>query len=506
MHATTTLLALSLPNMGAGVLSVLALVALVILIGATVASRMKVAGPNEAFLITGRKGKSTRGADGRVTHDFSGQKVVMGASVFVLPVVQKLHTMDLSSRRIPIKIEGAVSASGVKVSLDGVAIVKVGGSEDAIRSAAQRFLGQQQQIDEFTKEVLAGSLRANVGRMKVEDIVRDRAKLSQEVAAEAENSLTNQGLALDTLQIQDIRSEGTFLEDLGRPEQARVAQEAAIAEAEAHRESERRRLAAEEQIALAERDLELKRAEIRAETERAAAVAAAAGPLEEAARKQEVLAQQELVAEREAALREKVLDTEVRKPADAARYQKEVEAEAAAEQARLSGDGELQRRAALAEAVEREGRAEAAAIEAKGTAEAAAIEAKAEAFQQYNEAAMVEMLVGVLPEVVGKASEPMAAIDNFTVISTDGASAATKSMASNITQGLQMMSDIAGVDLKGLLATFLASKAGAAAPAAVEASAQVAETHSSDAASSNPSGEVPGSGSHSSLSDGSDEG
>ena len=116
-------------------------------------SRIKVAGPNEAFIVTGRKGRAIQSADGSTSTDMSGQKVVMGASVFVMPIVQKLQSLDLSSRRIDVSIKGAVSKQGVKCDLEGVAIVKVGGSESSIRAAAQRFLNQQEGIDTFTPEV-----------------------------------------------------------------------------------------------------------------------------------------------------------------------------------------------------------------------------------------------------------------------------------------------------------------------------------------------------------------
>src|SRR5690606_3306690 len=134
------------------------------------------------------------------------------------------------------------------------------------------------------------SLRAIVGRLTVEEIIRDRAAFATAVAEEAESSLTNQGLVLDTFQLQDIRAEGDYLADLGRPEAARVKKEAAIAEARARQAAEQERLLAEEQIAVANRALALRKAEIQAETDAAAAEAAAAGPLAKAARDQEVLA------------------------------------------------------------------------------------------------------------------------------------------------------------------------------------------------------------------------
>ncbi len=469
---------------------------LVLLVLAAVVGRIKVAGPNEAFLITGRKGRPvTNPETGLVSTDMSGQKVIMGASVFVLPFVQKLHTLELSSRRLQVGIRGAVSSNGIKCDLEGVAIVKVAGSEDAIRAAAQRFLGQQNDIEVFTQEVLAGSLRSIVGRLTVEEIIKDRAAFASAVAEEAESSLTNQGLQLDTFQLQDIQAEGNYLADLGRPEAARMEQEASIAEARARQAAEQERLLAEEAIAVAERQFALKTAEIQAETDAAQAQADAAGPLAQAARDQDVLAAQELVAQKQAALKESQLDTEIRKPADAKRYEIEQAAEAAknaailkadadrqatiaaaqatAEQQRLFGEGELKRRSALAEAeaiegqrtgeaekarrtaiaeaVRLEGEAEGSAILARGTAEAEALDKKGRAFQDYGDAAILDLLVRVLPELVREASAPMGNIDALTVISTDGASALTKNVASNVTQGLALATDLTGLDVRSML-------------------------------------------------------
>jgi flotillin len=504
--------------MGSSVLvAVIVLVVLVVIVISTVVRRIKVAGPNEAFIVTGRKGKEVRSAGGAVQVDLSGQKVVMGASVFVLPFVQELHVMDLSSRRLSVAIRGAVSKQGVKVDLEGVAIVKVGGNEDLIRSAAQRFLNQQNEIETFTQEVLAGSLRSIVGGLTVEEIIRDRAAFAAKVAEESESSLTGQGLVLDTFQIQDVRTEGSYLDDLGRPEQARVQQEAAIAEARAMQAAEQERLLAQEQIAISERQLALKKAEILAETDAAAAKAAAAGPLAAAAQEQAVLTEQEKVAVRAAALKERELDTSVRKPADAQRYKVEVEAEAAktaaiaeaealrvatvaaaqaeAEKARLSGEGEKSRRTALAEAeaiegakrgeaersrrvaiaeaVKAEGENEAFAITARGAAEAGAMEQKADAFAQYGEAAVLEMLVGVLPAVVASASEPMSHIDKLTVISTDGAAQLPKQVATNLAQGLQILKDVTGIDLSNLAAKYGDGAMDAAATEARTATATI---------------------------------
>jgi flotillin len=440
----------------------LGLVALVVVLIAFVISRIKVAGPNEAFIITGRKGKL--GSD-----DTSGQKVVMGASVFVIPFVQKLGVMGLTSRQIGVSVPAAVSSNGIRCSLEGVAVVKVGGTESLIRAAGQRFLGQQGEIDVFTREVLAGSLRAIVGRLSVEEIIRDRAAFAAAVAEEAENSLTGQGLVLDTFQLQDIQAEGDYLADLGRPEAARAEKEAAIAEAIARRESEQARIRAEEEIAIANRELQLKVAEIQAETDAALANAAASGPLAQAAKDQEVIVAQEQVAARRAELKEAELDTEIRRPADAARYAVEQEAEAdkareiaqaqaEAEQTRLSGAAERERRTALAEAVRAEGLADADAIKAKGEAEAEAMQKKAGAYKEYGDAAIVDIVAEALPKIVAEAARPMSQIDTMTVISTDGASQTARSVASTVAQGQEIAKSLFGIDLGELVQGFVEAK------------------------------------------------
>ena len=482
--------------MNALLVAIVGAVCLILLIIMFVLSRIKVAGPNQAFIVTGRKGRAVRAADGSTVTDMSGQKVVMGAAVFVMPVVQRLYQLDLSSREIPVGVSGAVSAQGIRCDADAVAIVKVGGTAEMIRPAAQRFLHQQDRIEAFTGQVLSGALRSVVGRLTVEQIIRDRAAFAAHVAEEAESALTHQGLVLDAFQLEDIRTSGTYLQDLGRPEAARVLKAAAIAEAQARQTAEQERMRAEEAIAEAERNLALKRAGVQAEIDAAKARSAAAGPLAEAERQQAILTEQQKVAERNAELKERQLDTEVRKPADAARYKLEQEAEAArraevlradaqrqatiaaaqaqAEQDRLVGEGERARRAALAEAnaiegakqgeaeqrrrtaiadaIEREGAAEASAILARGQAEAEAMGAKADAFAQYGDAAVLDLLLRVLPEVVKQAATPMSGIDKLTVISTDGASSLTRSVAANVAQGLQMGTDLTGIDLPALLA------------------------------------------------------
>ena len=351
-----------MPESWLPVAGVAGLVLVVLLVGMAIAKRYRVARPNEAFIVTGRKGKTS--------NDLSGQKVVTGGGVFVLPFVQQLSVLDMSSRRITVEVNGAPSSQGIALNVSGVAIVKVHNEDVSIRAAAQRFGSQQEEIDSFTTNQLSGALRAIVGNLTVEQVIRDRESFSQQVLESVTGSLSAQGLSLDAFTIQEVGDHGggSYILDMGRASAAAIRREAEIAEAEARRLSEEKRIHSETEVANYQRALDLRQAEILAETDRAKALSASAGPLEAAARQQEILAQEELVAERQAALTERQLDTTVRRPADAERYRLEQQAEAqrvtavkAAEASKaeneLRGAGELALRSAQARATELEGAA-----------------------------------------------------------------------------------------------------------------------------------------------------
>jgi flotillin len=485
----------------------LAVLLLLIIVIGTI-RRYRIANPSEALIVVGRKGGKPvlNPETGESSMDLSGQRVVMGGGVFVAPFVSQAYPLSLASRSIRVQIRGAVSRLGIRLNLDAVAIVKVGGSETAVRAAAQRFLHQQDEIESFTQEVLAGSLRSIVGTLTVDEIIRDRAAFARQVADESVSSLNNQGLVLDTFQIQDVSDDSNYLRDLGRPEAAIAARNAAIAEANAQREASQAESAAQVLVAGAQRDLALRQAEFKADTDRAQADAAAAGLLAKADRDQEVFTVQGRVAERQAALTERTLDTQVRKPADAARYKREQEAQAsrnavqfeaegraassvadaqaAAERTRLqsvaeadrikisseaeaerirvsseadarsvkiAAEAELSRRTAQADAARLEGEAEAAATEARGRAEALARRESAAAFRDYGDAARLQMLLDVLPEVAEALAKPLGSISDLTVISNDGAGHLSRSVAGNLQETLETVRRTTGVDLVGLL-------------------------------------------------------
>lgn len=466
-----------------------------------IASRYRVAKPNEAFVITGRGSKRVVDpVTGQTTVDLFGQKVVRGGGAFIIPLVQQLSVLDLSSHRIEVGVGGAYNAKGIKLNVHGVAIVKVGATDEAVRAAAQRFNAQQDAVEEFCREVLTGSLRSIIGAMEVDKIISDRAAFAHRVAEASEADLSGQGLMIDTFQIQDIADSegGTYLRDLGRPEAARIRQQADVAEAEARQLSEQAKATAEQAIAGAQRDLALKRASIQAETDKAAAEAANAGPLEQTAQQQRLVSAQQEVATQQAVLTERQLDATVRRQADAKRYETETlaaaqkasallaadakryetETRAAADKAAalLTAEAQKAARIAAADALRAEGEAEAAArlatgtaaadIEkaqgdahasatlATGTAEADVLDKKAEAYSRYNQAAVLDMLVKVLPQVAHEVAAPMSAIDQLTVISTDGASDLTKKATATMAELPGVIKQLTGLDITELLSSY----------------------------------------------------
>lgn len=435
------------------------LILVVVIAAAAVVARYRVAKPNEAIIVSGSGSK--RSPDSELP---ASQKIVQGGGVFVLPFVQKADSISLESRKVLLETS-AITQNGINLHVEAVALVKVDGKEDSIRAAAQRFLGQQQEIERFTKDVLEASLRSILGTMTVEQVNREREAFASRALDESESTLTNQGLLLDAFQIQGIRDDNDYLVDLGRPEAAKVKRDADIAEENARRESERARIAAEQEILESQRELDLRDATIREETDQAKARAAAAGPRAEAEAQRAVVDQQRETAERRAELREQELVAEVHKQADADRYRAEQEAEARrvaevaeaqaqAERVRLAAQADLERREKEARAIRLEGEAEAAAIREKGEAEASALREKAEAYRSFGQAAIMDRIIEALPEIAREAAAPMNNIDSLTVIDSAGANKVVKNGVDNVNQAVELASSAFGIDVRALLRDF----------------------------------------------------
>lgn len=453
-------------------------VAFIALLG-FIAGRIRRVPPNEALIIVGR------GAGRAPAEIGTGQRVVIGGRTFVWPVLQQGFSISLEQRQIGITVEG-VDKHRIKIAIKASINFKVSGTEEGVRRAAQRFLSQQDLLTEIIKESLEGSLRSIVGDMTIEQIISDRKSLSDRVVAETKTDLAEQGLQVDLLNISDISTPGSeYLANLGRAEAARARQVAEVSEAEAARVSEFARIEAAEQVAERQKALSLKQAAIKAETDRANAEAEAAGLLARAEQDKLVAVQERDALSEQALVTQERLDIEIRKPAEAQAYaevqranaQRDAanaateadaykrtkiaeankvaavqDAEAAATSVRFAGEAERDRQVAHAAGIRAEGEARAAAIQAEGVADAAATDAKAEALKKYGEAALAQEIISRLPEIVRAAAEPIASIDTLTVVSTDGASAMTKTVGQVLGEGTQVVKSLTGLDVSSILA------------------------------------------------------
>lgn len=436
------------------VLGIFGAVIALVLVALIIIKRYRIAKPDEAIIVTGRRGKSKtpQGLEG----DISGQKVVTGGGVFVLPFIQKSYALSLHSRRLTITTE-AQTTDGITIQAQAVAVVKVGGSQEMIRAAAQRFLSNANEIDSSTQEVLSGSLRSIIGGLTVLQIIRDRAVVAQNVLEAAEEALTKQGLVVDTLQIQEIRDGADYISNLGRPEAAKVRQEAEIADTNAYKASEEAKIEAQKVLLDRNRELKLREANIQAETDRASAQAKAASPLEDAVQRQAIVEQEQIAAQREVKLKEEKLNAEVRAVAEAEAFKVEALAKADAAAAIAAAEGR-------ARAIKVEGDAEASAIHAKGLAEAEAIDARAKALELQSQAVLAQELIHLLPQIASEYAQAIGAIDNMTVVSADGTSKVAGEAMGNLKGLLDMARDTVGIDLVSMLSGAVAgSAAGSAA-------------------------------------------
>jgi flotillin len=420
----------------------------------------KNAGPDEALVITGKKSRQTM-VDGTTTEQ-SGQRIVHGQGVFLTPFFQKAHKISLRSRAIEITAI-AQDKNGITLTVDAVAIVKVGDDPAAIRAAAQRFLGQDRNIDSFAQEVLSGSLRSSIGATDVMTIIQKRDELGVSVLATARESLANQGLDVDSFEIKGITDENDYIRDIGRAEQAKVRRQAEVAEHLATREAREAAIAAEQAVAEAENTLALRRAALQLDTDKAAAEAAAARPLAEAKAQQAVVTEQETTAQRRAQLRKAELESEVNAVADAEAYRVRVTATAAAEAAVTAANGDRDARVAAADAIRAEGEAQADAIRARGAAEAEATRLSAQALAEQSEALIQLRMIETLPQIAHELAAPIGNIDQLTVISTDGASQLSKNVASGFTEVDAVLTSTMGVGIKDLLGGLIGGTAGGAA-------------------------------------------
>ncbi|WP_055590902.1 SPFH domain-containing protein [Peterkaempfera griseoplana] len=423
----------------------------------------RVAEPNEALVISGSKHRTEGLGEGM------GFRIVTGRGTLVTPGIQVVRKLSLDLNEADLDVE-CVTSQGIPVRVRGVVIFKVGDDMVSIANAARRFLDQQKMMGQRVHNVFAGHLRSIVGSLTVEDMIRDRERLTGETRAASGTEMEKLGLIIDSLQIQEILDPTGYIKNLAAPHAAAVQRDARIAQAAADRQATEAEQEAAARKAEATRNSEIQKAGYQAEMDKAAAQARQAGPLAEAASRQEVVVQETRVAELEAQRREQQLQVDVRKPADAQAYQtrtlaeaerdarissaqaqaQETELRAAAEATRVKtaaaaeAEATKARGLAAAEATRATGEAQAAAsraqglaaaeaARAKGLAEAEAIKARAAALAENQEAVVAQQLAENWPEIVRAGASAFGSVDQMVLL--NGADGMSELFAKALTMG-----------------------------------------------------------------------
>ncbi|WP_053217497.1 flotillin family protein [Virgibacillus senegalensis] len=445
------------------------IIAVILAFAILFAVRYKTVGADDAMIVTG----SFLGSKNvHKANDGSGIKIVRGGGAFILPIFQQQERISLRSHSLDISTPNVYTENGVPVMADGTAIIKVQSTTEGIATAGEQFLGKDDaELRKEAQEVLEGHLRAILGTMTVEEIYKNRERFAQEVQTQAAVDLKKMGLQIVSFTIKDVQDENGYLEALGKPRIAEVKRDAQIAEANAmrdariqkasaERESKSAELQSETQIAEATKEKELKIASYKQEQDTAKAAADTAYKLQEAKAQQQVMEEEmqiQLVEknkqidldEREVQRKQRQYEANISKKAEAERYAAEQKAEADKWTRVKNAEAE-------AEQIRLDGEAEADAIRQKGLAEAEAKEKLAEAMEKYGEAAILEMIIKMLPEFAGKIADPVRSIDKVTVVDNgngegDGAARMSNYVTKLMSQLPETLKDVSGFDLKGML-------------------------------------------------------
>ncbi len=403
---------------------------------AVLAKLFRKAGPHEALVIYGLR----------------GTRIVKGGGTIIYPMIEQCRELSLELMSFDVAPQQSLyTKQGVAVTIEAVAQIKVKSDPESIRTASEQFLTKRpEQREGLIRLVMEGHLRGIIGQLTVEQIVKEPEMVADRMRSTCADDMNKMGLEVISFTLKEVRDKNEYITNMGRPDIARIKRDAEVAAAEADRDiaikrAESQRAAAvakaqadQERVAAetasltkqaeAERDLDIKKAEYLESTKRAQAQADKAYEIETNVQQQQVILQavrvqqaereaQVKVQEAEIARRERELIATVLKQAEIERQRIETLAEA--ERQRLIKEAE-----GRASATRAQGEAEAEIIFKKGESEAKAMNIKAEAFQEYNQAAVFDKLISGMPEVVRALAEPLSRIDKVTIVSTGNGDAA----------------------------------------------------------------------------------
>src|SRR6202165_4113815 len=394
------------------------------------AKLFRKAGPHEAIIVYG----------------FRGTRVVKGRGTVIFPMVESARglSLELMSFDVAPK-QDLYTRQGVAVTVEAVAQIKVKSDMESILTASEQFLTKTDQEREgLIRLVMEGHLRGIIGQLTVEEIVKQPEMVSDRMRSTCAEDMNKMGLEVISFTIKEVRDKNEYITNMGKPDVARIKRDADVATAEADRDTAIKRALAQRESAVAraqadqervlaetlslakqaeaQRDLEVKKAQYVEVTKRQQAQADKAYDIQTNIMQQQVIAeqvkvqqiekeQQVKVQEAEINRREKELIATVLKQAEIERQR--IETLALAEKQRLISEAD-----GHASAIRAQGEAEAEIIFKKGEAEAKAMNVKAEAYQEYNQAAVIDKLFTSMPEIVGALASPLANVDKITIVST----------------------------------------------------------------------------------------
>jgi flotillin len=417
----------------------LCLLVLILLMG-LLAKMFRKAGPNEALIVYG----------------FRGPRVIKGHGTVIFPMVESCRELSLELMSFDVAPQQDLyTKQGVAVTVEAVAQIKVRSDQESILTAAEQFLSKApQQREGLIRLVMEGHLRGIIGQLTVEQIVKEPEMVGDRMRSTCADDISKMGLEVVSFTIKEVRDKNEYITNMGRPDIVRIRRDADVATAEAERDTAIRRAnalresavakaAADQERVLAEtlslakqaeaqRDLDIQKAQFTEQSRRQEAQADKAYEIQTNIMQQQVTAeqvkilqiekeQQIKVQEAEILRHEKELIATILKGAEIERQR--IETLAAAEKMRLGTEAE-----GRSAAIRAQGEAEAAVIFQKGEAEARAMNVKAGAYQEWNQAAVVDRLITNMADVVRAMAEPLSKVDKITIVSTggDGASGVNK--------------------------------------------------------------------------------
>ncbi len=462
-------------NLTSGLILIGIIIIVLALLTLLLAKQYRKVGPNEVLVISGGKKRTVIAPDGTKTK--VGYRYRLGGGTFVLPFMETVDTLPMEAITMNIKTPEVLTNGGVPIMAEAVAQIKIDSSDHSIRLAAEQFLGLGKEgIRSVAETVLEGKMREVMGTMTVEQIYKARHEFSINVIQAAQSDFSRMGLNMMSFALKDISDTQGYLDALGKPQIAAAKRDAVIAEAEtekeamiksseARKEGEIARLAAEAMIAKAQWENEAKKSESQVEVNQKKAKADFAYEIERSRLSQDIkkeeakvkfIEKQEAIkiGELEIARKEKELNSNVIKPADARKYQMKAEAEA--EEFRIQSEAR-----GKADALKLEGIAQAEKTKHLGLAEAESMMKKAQAWDKYNQAAILEMYLKMLPDLAKAVSEPLSKVDKIVVIGGDknlGTTKITSQVGEILAQLPDVVKSLTGVDLKKYLKKKLASE------------------------------------------------